>query len=40
MFRKAEDGSWIPSDIGDALEEDGLGTGAAVLDFDGDGQWN
>ncbi len=38
FFRKTEDGSWIPSDIGDALEEDGLGTGAAVLDFDGDGQ--
>lgn len=38
FFRKTKDGSWIPSNIGDALEEDGLGTGAAVLDFDGDGQ--
>lgn len=32
------DGQWVALDIGDALEPDGLGTGAAVGDFDGDGQ--
>ena len=32
------DGRWLPVDIGDALEPYGLGTGAAVGDFDGDGR--
>jgi hypothetical protein len=32
------DGAWRPLDIGDAEEPDGLGTGAAVADLDGDGQ--
>ncbi|TVR05388.1 MAG: CRTAC1 family protein [Phormidium sp. GEM2.Bin31] len=32
------DGAWRQLDIGDAWEPDGLGTGAAVGDFDGDGQ--
>ncbi len=31
------DGRWLALDIGDALEPFGLGTGAAVGDFDGDG---
>ena len=31
------DGSWIQVDAGDATEEQGLGTGAAVADFNGDG---
>ncbi|MFN8378389.1 MAG: VCBS repeat-containing protein [Anaerolineae bacterium] len=30
--------AWIPLDIGDALEANGLGTSAAVADFDGDGR--
>jgi hypothetical protein len=30
-------GQWTALDIGDALEPNGLGTGAAVGDFDGDG---
>jgi hypothetical protein len=29
---------WVPVDMGDALEESGLGTGAVVGDFDGDGR--
>jgi hypothetical protein len=33
-----KDGVWRAIDIGDALEADGLGTGAAVGDFDGDGR--
>lgn len=32
------DGRWSPLPIGDALEPAGLGTGAAVADFDGDGR--
>lgn len=32
------EGNWIPLNIGDALERDGLGTGAAVADLDGDGR--
>jgi hypothetical protein len=31
-------GQWIELDIGDAREADGLGTGAAVADIDGDGR--
>jgi ASPIC and UnbV/FG-GAP-like repeat len=31
-------GKWISLDTGDALEPSGLGTGAAVGDFDGDGR--
>jgi hypothetical protein len=31
-------GVWVPLDIGAAQEPDGLGTGAAVGDFDGDGR--
>lgn len=31
-------GRWQPIDLGDALEPHGLGTGAAVGDFDGDGR--
>lgn len=31
-------GQWTGLDIGDALEPNGLGTGAAVGDFDGDGR--
>lgn len=30
--------NWIPLNIGDALERDGMGTGAAVADMDGDGR--
>jgi hypothetical protein len=32
------DGQWVALDVGEALEPDGLGTGAAVGDFDGDGR--
>jgi hypothetical protein len=32
------DGMWAALDMGDALEPNGLGTGAAVGDFDGDGR--
>jgi hypothetical protein len=32
------DRDWVQLDIGDALEPSGLGTGAAVGDFDGDGR--
>jgi hypothetical protein len=31
------DNEWVTVDIGDALEADGNGTGAAVVDLDGDG---
>lgn len=31
-------GQWIELDIGDASEPDGLGTGAAIADIDGDGR--
>jgi hypothetical protein len=31
-------GQWVELDIGDAREPDGLGTGAAVADIDGDGR--
>jgi hypothetical protein len=38
LFRKLPtDADWVSVKIGDALEEDGLGTGGAVGDFDGDG---
>eukprot|EP00441_Pelagodinium_beii_P034589 CAMPEP_0197635214 /NCGR_PEP_ID=MMETSP1338-20131121/11088_1 /TAXON_ID=43686 ORGANISM="Pelagodinium beii, Strain RCC1491" /NCGR_SAMPLE_ID=MMETSP1338 /ASSEMBLY_ACC=CAM_ASM_000754 /LENGTH=611 /DNA_ID=CAMNT_0043207223 /DNA_START=51 /DNA_END=1883 /DNA_ORIENTATION=- len=38
LFRKlASDSDWTQVKIGDALETDGYGTGAAVGDFDGDG---
>ena len=36
LFKQTPDG-WESIDMGDALEPDGLGTGAAVLDLDGDG---
>lgn len=32
------DGAWIALDLGDAREADGLGTGAAIADLDGDGR--
>ena len=32
------DGAWIELDLGGAAEADGLGTGAAVADIDGDGR--
>jgi len=39
LFRKLPtDSDWTQVDIGDALEADGYGTGAAVADFDEDGQ--
>ena len=38
LFEKDSNGNWIEADIGDALEEEGLGTGAAVLDIDNDGR--
>ncbi|MFB6255520.1 MAG: CRTAC1 family protein [Haloplanus sp.] len=31
------DGGWTQTGVGDALEADGMGTGAAVADIDGDG---
>ena len=31
------DGGWTQTSVGDALEADGMGTGAAVADIDGDG---
>jgi hypothetical protein len=37
LFRR-QAGHWQPANIGDALEPDGLGTGAAIGDFDGDGR--
>ncbi|MBM76404.1 MAG: hypothetical protein CMK59_13445 [Proteobacteria bacterium] len=38
LFRRDAQGQWIEGVIGDAVESDGLGTGAAVLDLNGDGQ--
>jgi len=39
LFRKLpSDSDWTQIKIGDALEENGYGTGAAIGDFDGDGQ--
>jgi len=39
LFRKlATDADWTQVNIGDALEPNGYGTGAAVGDFDGDGR--
>ena len=38
LFRQNENGEWVSTEIGDALESDGLGTGAAVFDADGDGR--
>ena len=35
---KMLDGTWTEIDIGAALEPEGLGTGAAVVDIDGDGR--
>ncbi len=32
------DGLWLPLEIGEAAEPEGLGTGAAIGDFDGDGR--
>jgi len=32
-----DDGGWTQTGVGDALESEGLGTGAAVTDIDGDG---
>lgn len=37
LFRQSSSGCWVESDIGDALETNGLGTGAAVADIDNDG---
>lgn len=37
LFRGTRDGEWEPLDPGPAREPDGLGTGAVVADFDGDG---
>lgn len=37
-FRQNGAGCWIESDIGDALEPNGLGTGAAVADINNDGR--
>ncbi len=37
LFSRRE-GAWHPVDIGDAAEPQGLGTGAAVADLDGDGR--
>ncbi|HVK19301.1 MAG TPA: CRTAC1 family protein [Fimbriiglobus sp.] len=37
LFR-VRDGSWLLTDAGVAAEPDGLGTGAAVADIDGDGR--
>jgi hypothetical protein len=37
LFRQ-QNGLWVPCDIGAAEEPDGLGTGAVVGDFDGDGR--
>nr|ABC86200.1 cartilage acidic protein 2 [Physcomitrium patens] len=38
LFRQSGAGNWVECDIGDASEPKGLGTGAAVADFDGDGR--
>jgi len=32
------DGDWVPLNMGDAVERDKLGTGAAIADLDGDGR--
>ncbi|KAI5070489.1 hypothetical protein GOP47_0014832 [Adiantum capillus-veneris] len=37
LFRQCSAGCWVEADIGDALETNGLGTGAAVADIDNDG---
>ncbi|MCO5589362.1 hypothetical protein L7F22_043329 [Adiantum nelumboides] len=37
LFRQSSAGCWAEADIGDALETNGLGTGAAVADIDNDG---
>jgi len=38
LFRKLpSDADWVQINIGDAIESDGYGTGAAMGDFDGDG---
>eukprot|EP00250_Pteridium_aquilinum_P008305 c17838_g1_i1 orf=213-1838(-) len=37
LFRQISAGCWVETDIGDALEMNGLGTGAAVADIDNDG---
>jgi len=38
LFRKLpDDEDWVRINIGDAVERDGMGTGGAVGDFDGDG---
>jgi hypothetical protein len=37
LFRQ-QNGVWVPCDIGAAEEPEGLGTGAVVGDFDGDGR--
>ena len=37
LFKKV-DGEWVEADMGAALEPDGLGTGAAIVDIDGDGR--
>ena len=38
LFERDVNGRWVEANIGDALETDGLGTGAAVLDIDNDGR--
>lgn len=37
LFSRSDSGEWMRLNIGDAAEADGLGTGAAVGDFDEDG---
>eukprot|EP00850_Spirogloea_muscicola_P023376 SM000352S13424 [mRNA] locus=s352:385:3517:+ [translate_table: standard] len=38
LFRQDGPGRWVEENIGDAEEPNGLGTGAAVADIDGDGR--
>ncbi|CAM6101199.1 unnamed protein product [Calypogeia fissa] len=38
LFRQDGPGNWVEADIGEAKEPQGLGTGAAVADIDGDGR--
>eukprot|EP00850_Spirogloea_muscicola_P014637 SM000106S13985 [mRNA] locus=s106:425972:430759:+ [translate_table: standard] len=38
LFRQDGPGRWVEENIGDAEEANGLGTGAAVADIDGDGR--
>ncbi|MEM1349936.1 MAG: CRTAC1 family protein [Myxococcota bacterium] len=38
LFRRDPKGQWVVAPIGDALEPEGLGTGAAVADLNGDGR--